>query len=317
MIVFDTHQNYDGSNPEGTKEIWLWEAGSGSIRAVTHNPTTIQSERAKISGDGRYVTFLSNYDYTGGSAIGIKVFLVDTVTGSIRMLTWQGTGADDLDHEIAPDGSRVLFETNIDLIPDDGLPTGRQLYAYHIQSQALVQVTRNINGAPPTVMSEDARYRYLEVARDVNRIAYRSEQSLDPQAGNPEANFDLFVGRPLDRDLDGQENLADCAPGDAAGGVPDEVVGVGFESETRLVWEQTAFADEYDVMRGTLADLDGSDYGACVNDADPDLTDTVFDDPLVPMPGGGVFYLVRARNLVCPASGPDAPRCPKAGVPYL
>ncbi|RMG43539.1 MAG: hypothetical protein D6718_12130, partial [Acidobacteria bacterium] len=54
---------------------------------------------------------------------------------------------------------------------------------------------------------------------------------------------------------------------------------------------------------GDLSSLDGSDYGSCQSDRDPDRTDTRFDDPEVPASGAGFFYLVRGLNATCPAAG--------------
>jgi hypothetical protein len=108
-----------------------------------------------------------------------------------------------------------------------------------------------------------------------------------------------------DWDGDGQGDGEDCAPADATAGTPEEATGLTLQggSTTTLDWQPAAFADEYDVSRGLLSALDGSDYGACQNSRDGDLTDTSFVDDQVPAAGAGFFYLVRGRNLSCPAAG--------------
>lgn len=45
------------------------------------------------------------------------------------------------------------------------------------------------------------------------------------------------------------------------------------------------------------------DTTACQNARDPDLTDTSFVDDEIPLVSEGFFYLVRGRNLFCPAAG--------------
>ena len=108
-----------------------------------------------------------------------------------------------------------------------------------------------------------------------------------------------------DYDGDGQADGDDCAPSDANAGTPPEVQNLGFESESKtlLSWDGAVFSDEYDVSRGRLSALDGSDYGSCQNSRDPDLSDTFFDDDEVPPAGGGFFYLVRGRSRVCGLGG--------------
>lgn len=108
-----------------------------------------------------------------------------------------------------------------------------------------------------------------------------------------------------DYDGDGQADAVDCAPGNAQAGTPAMVTGLLLSggSTTTLNWQPAAFADEYDVSRGSLSALDGSDYGACQNSRDSDPTDTSFVDDQVPGSSQGYFYLVRGRNLTCPAVG--------------
>jgi len=70
-----------------------------------------------------------------------------------------------------------------------------------------------------------------------------------------------------------------------------------FESDrVTLSWSAVGVADEYDVYRGELADLD-LDHGVCVSAADPDLADTAFVDPdPLPAAGNGYFYLIEFRQ---------------------
>ncbi len=125
----------------------------------------------------------------------------------------------------------------------------------------------------------------------------------------------------LDWDGDGQQDAADCAPSDAAAGTPEEVTGVQVEGDAPTVvsWSAAAFADEYDVARGFVGDLASGDGGSCRPDPDP--TDTRYEDGESPPAGRSFFYVVRARNLTCPAAGPwgtasdGTPRAMPAGCP--
>ena len=62
-------------------------------------------------------------------------------------------------------------------------------------------------------------------------------------------------------------------------------------------------ADRYDVARGSLGELDGESYGACLAE---DLTERRLEDTDTPLPGEGFFYLVRGDDAIC-GSGPLGP----------
>jgi hypothetical protein len=86
---------------------------------------------------------------------------------------------------------------------------------------------------------------------------------------------------------------------------PAEVQGVRVEGGVvaTMRWDAVDHATTYDVSRGVLSALDGSDYGACQNGRDPDLGDTAFEDAERPPAGDGFFYLVRGTNGPCLRAG--------------
>ena len=108
-----------------------------------------------------------------------------------------------------------------------------------------------------------------------------------------------------DWDGDGVEDAGDCAVADPGGGPPEPVFGLVFSagSTSELTWQDAAFADRYDVLRGDPAGLPASDYGTCRTADDPDPTDTTFVDTARPDPGSGFTYLVRAYNDACALAG--------------
>ena len=72
---------------------------------------------------------------------------------------------------------------------------------------------------------------------------------------------------------------------------PGEVTNLRFEDETTLAWDSQPAA-EYEVYRGPLDSLPGT-FGTCF--ANAVLGESAIDTT-EPMPGGGYFYLVTARN---------------------
>lgn len=108
-----------------------------------------------------------------------------------------------------------------------------------------------------------------------------------------------------DYDGDGLADGLDCKPNRASAGEPAEVAGLRYEvgSKARIVWNPVARAETYDVSRGAVELLPLQDYGTCINSADSNLMDNQLDDPATPPAASGWFYLVRGRDVECPAVG--------------
>jgi hypothetical protein len=104
-----------------------------------------------------------------------------------------------------------------------------------------------------------------------------------------------------DVDFDGMRDELDCAPANTTAFlVPREVSGVRFRSGTQLEWNSSVVGSGsgafYDVVQGTLPHLStGSGTGeiCLANDA----AGRTLADSMVPAPGTGFFYLVRASNV--------------------
>lgn len=96
----------------------------------------------------------------------------------------------------------------------------------------------------------------------------------------------------LDNDCDGTVDNA-AAPADSDGLAAERV-----EAAARLTWPPVLAADAYDAVRGSLALLaPAGDYSTATDEclAD-DLAATQLDDPDLPAPGDGFWYVVRGVN---------------------
>lgn len=217
VIVWGDRANYDGTNTNGGLEIWKWTDGAPAVITSVTNQTAgaLETNLPKVDSAGRYVCFVSLFDFSGGGATGRKIFLADTTSGAITRITSTGvggSGADYPDAEIAPDGSAVFFESNINLggqNPDQN----REVWRYDIAAGTLAAITQTTGGSSIIALSDDATRRYIEVASGTNTIALRSEQDLDPDFTNALANLDLFIGNiprcPADVFADGVIDLTD------------------------------------------------------------------------------------------------------------
>jgi serine protease AprX len=111
-----------------------------------------------------------------------------------------------------------------------------------------------------------------------------------------------------DADGDGIPDACDCAAGNGgAYDVPGEASRLALAGDkTTLSWDSLARADGngtvYDVVKGDLGALRSGGsiaVAACLGAA---TTSTTRTDPETPAPGGGVYYLLQARN-ACGAGG--------------
>ena len=101
----------------------------------------------------------------------------------------------------------------------------------------------------------------------------------------------------IDTDSDGTGDRCECAPYDSSSTRLGDAWAVHFDAnKTTLRWNGVSGADSYDISRGLIGSLDGTDYGDCLVE---DHAETSFDDGSSPPPGEGYFYLVRADDVVC------------------
>lgn len=109
----------------------------------------------------------------------------------------------------------------------------------------------------------------------------------------------------LDYDGDAIPDSLDCNSANPHAGRPLEVpnLRVVGGSISNVTWDAPATADTYDIYRGDVAGLSSSDFGACQNTRDPNLTDTLFIEPRIPDAGRAYFFLVRGKDAECGGAG--------------
>ncbi|MCP3981156.1 MAG: hypothetical protein GY716_17800 [bacterium] len=115
------------------------------------------------------------------------------------------------------------------------------------------------------------------------------------------------LGNPCDDDDDGDQllDVDDCAPLDAAQGLPGTVEtlavvrGPGNPTDADLSWSSAVRANAYDLIRGLVSGLAGG-YGSCHQSA---IVGQTWLDADLP-PAGEIFtYLVRGNDLGCGGGG--------------
>jgi Tol biopolymer transport system component len=85
-VVFESSgELVPGGNPDGSSEVYLYEAASGQLTQITHTPAPGSGNPA-ISGDGLRIFFSANGDPSGGSSTVLGLYLFDMRTGIFQAL---------------------------------------------------------------------------------------------------------------------------------------------------------------------------------------------------------------------------------------
>jgi len=101
----------------------------------------------------------------------------------------------------------------------------------------------------------------------------------------------------LDSDTDGSGDLCDPDPGNANVGVPSGAIDLTLGHDpstgrTTLNWTDDPVAVAYQVIRGSLEEIQARFYGSCASSDDLDPSDTDFEDETAPASGELFGYLV-------------------------
>ncbi|MBL9148424.1 MAG: PD40 domain-containing protein [Phycisphaerae bacterium] len=196
-IAFLSNNNFDGSNPDSSIEVWRWTQGFG-FEHVTQTTPSAQNEFPGIDAGGEHVSFISRANLAGENPAFTREIFVCDLSRRGRMTFAQATpsvvGGKNLEPVLSPDGAFVVFESDRDPIGENP-DKNRELFRYDLALDALTQVTISEYGAPIALLSDAAAKNYICVSGDSQHIAYRSEHELDPEADDPapDANLELFV----------------------------------------------------------------------------------------------------------------------------
>jgi uncharacterized repeat protein (TIGR01451 family) len=103
---------FGAPNSDKSMELFLYNAGNGSVQMLTDTPAGVYNTQPTISSDGNRISFISTYDWTGGNADHLpEVFLLDLESGEKTQVTY--TDAYDVRYpKISGNGSKIVFMSN-------------------------------------------------------------------------------------------------------------------------------------------------------------------------------------------------------------
>ncbi len=266
VVVFESNANLDGTNPDGTLEVFVVNGDGTGLRAITADPS-YGSDQPDVDAAGKLVAFSSTADPAGNNPEhNREIFVHDLDAGTTTQLTSFSRG--DSDHpRFSRDGRYVFFLSSAPVTEEDpDEPT--DLYRVEVSTGEIVRVGGLRFGVPerPAVDETGGLVAFSGVGEFT---------SWD----NPDLMNEIWV-------IDGTTPPS---------------IRVGKEQPTLVSWDVESGPIRYDVIRGDCGQISGAgpadtvDLGpvSCLENDSPDADTRGDEDPDSPAAGHGFFFLYR------------------------
>ena len=189
FIVFESTSDPLGTNPDGSSEIFLFVRSNSLLTQITDTPAGSLSTRAKISADGIIIAFESNADLVPapggpGNADGnTEVFLFNTTTSAFTQVTNTIGGSND-NVSINFDGTRIVFESNRDLVPVVGnADANTEIFMFNTTAGTFTQITNTVAGEINNAPS---------ISANGTCVVFSSDADFGG-GGNLDGNLEIFL----------------------------------------------------------------------------------------------------------------------------
>lgn len=181
-----------GKNRDGSREIFLWEAGRG-IRQLTDSPGGLDlgSHHPWISADGRRVVFASDmHGRVEGQGPFVDaqtdIYLWSEGVGIQRLTTVASPTTRAWMPRLSRDGRHVAFYCNADLVPGGNRDGSPEVYLW--SDGVVQQLTAHIGGRSMGLWSAPA------VSDDGETVAFDADADLTPNApGNADGSTEVYI----------------------------------------------------------------------------------------------------------------------------
>jgi Tol biopolymer transport system component len=197
-------------NADGNLEVYLFDTTTGCYVQVTNTTGGIRPNTLpRLSAAGTRVVFESNRNLVNpggcpvlpGNADGNReVYLFDTTTGCYTQVT-NGSGAFSVSPSLDAAGTRIVFESGLDLVNPVGCPVlpgnadaNAEVYLFDTSTGCYTQVTDTTGPIGPPFVG-----LFPSINADGTRIAFQSREDttdLSPCAGcpgNSDGNLEIFL----------------------------------------------------------------------------------------------------------------------------
>jgi uncharacterized repeat protein (TIGR01451 family) len=178
-LVFQSGANLTGGNPDCNREIFLYNATTGTYTQIT-STTVGGSFESPINSDGTRIALASTANLTGGNPDGTEeIFLYNATSGTFTQIT-SATAGNSFEPSISADGTRIAFSSRADLT--GGNPeSNEEIFLFDTTTNTLTQITSSTGGVS----------QFPTISANGSRIAFESTANLT--GGNPDGNFEVFL----------------------------------------------------------------------------------------------------------------------------
>lgn len=146
LITFESDGNFNGGNPDGSKEVWLFNTTNSSFTQITDLPMNSTAQNPVISADGAYIA------YQASMGINLNIFLARVSDGSITQISNTTSPGFGVDPAINADGTRITFRRNIG--------PGNQIVIFDTTTDTLIEVTPPSNVNDPTINGDGTKVSF-------------------------------------------------------------------------------------------------------------------------------------------------------------
>jgi Tol biopolymer transport system component len=200
FVAFESNAaNLSAADNDTVRDVFVRDLQTGATifvsRATDDSPGDGVSDKASISGDGRYVAFQSDADNlsTEDNNSYKNIFVRDLVGGTTTYVSRATAGAagDDnsFDPSISADGRRVAFRSDANSLSDEDNDSYSNIFVRDLDANTTTFVSRasGVGGAA----GDNNSYRPA-ISADGRHVSFDSfATTLDPADTNP--TFDIFV----------------------------------------------------------------------------------------------------------------------------
>ncbi|MDH3283125.1 MAG: hypothetical protein OEQ13_00150 [Acidobacteriota bacterium] len=264
-VVFESNADLDGSNADGTFEIWRVDSSGSNLSSLTADGS-LDSLFPDVSGDGSKVVYSSASDPLGTNPEhNLEIFLYEPATTTRTQVTQTTTGTSS-DPRISGNGRYVYFTTDAPIFEID---PDRPVHLARADLQlAIIERVGALQRGRPTVAVPD----------ESGDVAVFSGLG-DFTGGNPDTQNEVWI-------IDRADAGFLVTPSGAA--------------PTSLSWAVASGPLRYDVVRGDVGSLTSGVGGSvdlgtvlCIENDSPDADTSGHEDLSDPAAGQAFFYVAR------------------------
>lgn len=249
-VAFISERDHDGSNPDGSREVWLSDLTAGTLIAVTHGDVSVRTQDLSMTADGTTVVYATVTAGNDTAPIS-RIQAYDVASGTTTL-----TKVDAFGPEVSADGSLVLFASNQNLDGSHTNPLRSELWVVPPTGGTVTRAVGAATDADQHHLSGDASTVVWAESSGGQDTILTAPLGGDPsvvQAGGswPELEVDddgstiAAVGNPVDQVTDDEVWVFDAGAGERVS--PDgEPLPVGVDIDgagDRVVWFAGRFPD--------------------------------------------------------------------------